>query len=95
MSSEETLEETDGVATDTISVICNLLTDLLKNNIDTLSIPKPLKTTLKLLKRIFQIINQKGLLENTELSHRAETSKVTGKTSRDGGEDQRQDSSEE
>ena len=52
MTSEETFEETDGIVTDTITVICNLFTDLLKNNIDNLSIPKPIKTTLKVLKKV-------------------------------------------
>lgn len=44
---EQPEEETDGIVTDTITIICNLITDLLKNNIDNLSLPKPLKKTLK------------------------------------------------
>ena len=51
MTSEESLEETDeadGVVSDTISIICNLITDLLKNNIDQLSIPKLIKIILKI-----------------------------------------------
>ena len=51
MTSEESLEETDeadGVVSDTTSIICNLITDLLKNNIDQLSIPKLIKIILKI-----------------------------------------------
>ena len=44
---EQPEEETDGIVTDTITIICNLITDLLKNNIDNLTLPKPLKKTLK------------------------------------------------
>ena len=40
-SKEYPEEETDGIVTDTLTIICNLITDLLKNNIDSLSIPKP------------------------------------------------------
>ena len=96
MGPEETFEETDGIITDTISVICNLLTDLLKNNIDNLSIPKPLKTTLKVLKRIFKIMNEKQLIKDAEDSCRSETTaeEETSEASGERGEEQRQDSSE-
>ena len=96
MTSEETFEETDGVVTDTITVICNLLTDLLKNNIDNLSIPKPIKTTLKVLKKVCKILNDKELKQNAEFSRRTETTKEeASEASRERGEEQRQDSSEE
>ena len=96
MTSEETFEETDGVVTDTITVICNLLTDLLKNNIDNLSLPKPIKTTLKVLKKVFKILNDKELKQNAEFSRRTETTKEeASEASRERGEEQRQDSSEE
>ena len=96
MTSEETFEETDGVVTDTITVICNLLTDLLKNNIDNLSIPKPIKTTLKVLKKVFKILNDKELKQNAEFSRRTETTKEeASEASRERGEEQLQDSSEE
>ena len=96
MTSEETFEETDGVVTDTITVICNLLTDLLKNNIDNLSIPKPIKTTLKVLKKVFKILNDEELKQNAEFSRRTETTKEeASEASRERGEEQRQDSSEE
>ena len=71
MTSEENVketDETDGVVSDTISIICNLITDLLKNNIDQLSIPKPIKISLKILKRIFKLIKDKQLENNAKYS---------------------------
>ena len=96
MTSEETFEETDGIVTDTISVVCNLLTDLLKNNIDNLSIPKSIKTTLKVLKKVFKLINDRELKQNAEFSRRTETTEEeTSEASGEWGEEQRQKSSEE
>ena len=79
MTSEEDSkqnDETDGIVSDTVSIICNLITDLLKNNIDQLSIPTPIKTSLKILKRIFKLIKEKQIKDNaaptksgTEYSH--------------------------
>ena len=79
MTSEENCQqndETDGIVSDTISIICNLITDLLKNNIDQLSVPAPVRTSLKILKRIFRLIKEKQIKNNatstqggTEYSH--------------------------
>ena len=93
----EQADETDGVVSDTISIICNLITDLLKNNIDQLSIPKPVKTSLKILKRIFKIIKDKQIENNAEYSHRTTSTEETetDETSWEGGEEQRLDSGEE
>ena len=70
-------DETDGIVSDTVSIICNLITDLLKNNIDQLSIPTPIKTSLKILKKIFKLIKEKQIENNAtptksgaEYSHR-------------------------
>ena len=101
MTSEKDSEqddETDGIVSDTVSIICNLITDLLKNNIDQLSIPAPVKTSLKILKRIFKLIKEKQIKNNAELSHRAtstEETEETDDTSWEGGEEQRSDSGEE
>ena len=95
MTSEETFEETDGIVSDTVSVICNLITDLLKNNIDELSIPKPIRISLKILKNFFKLIKDKQLEENAEHSYRAKTTEETSETSGEGGEEERPDSSEE
>ena len=91
-------DETDGIVSDTVSIICNLITDLLKNNIDQLSIPAPVKTSLKILKRIFKLIKEKQLKNNAEHSHRTtstEEREETDETSWEGGEEQRSDSGEE
>ena len=101
MTSKEDSEqddETDGIVSDTVSIICNLITDLLKNNIDQLSIPAPVKTSLKILKRIFKLIKEKQLKNDAEFSHRTtstEEREETDETSWEGGEEQRSDSGEE
>ena len=99
MTSEKNFEETDeadGAVSDTVSIICNLITDLLKNNIDQLSIPKPIKISLKILKRIFKLIKDKELEHNAEFSRGPETTEEeTDETSWEGGEEQRLDSGEE
>ena len=101
MTSEKDSEqddETDGIVSDTVSIICNLITDLLKNNIDQLSIPAPVKTSLKILKRIFKLIKEKQLKNDAEFSHRTtstEEREETDETSWEGGEEQRSDSGEE
>ena len=101
MTSEKDSEqddETDGIVSDTVSIICNLITDLLKNNTDQLSIPAPVKTSLKILKRIFKLIKEKQLKNDAEFSHRTtstEEREETDETSWEGGEEQRSDSGEE
>ena len=88
-------DETDGIVSDTISIICNLITDLLKNNIDQLSIPTPVKTSLKILKKIFKLIKEKQLKDNAEYSHRTTSTEETDETSWERREEQRSDSGEE
>ena len=101
MSSEEDSkqnDETDGIVSDSISIICNLITELLKNNIDQLSIPAPVKTSLKILKRIFKLIKEKQLKNNAEHSRRTtstEEREEADETSWERGEEQRSDSGEE
>ena len=84
MTSEETFEETDSIVSDTITVICNLITDLLKNNIDELSIPKPIKISLKVLKNFSKVIKDRELEQNAKLSYRSETTEDTSETSGEG-----------
>ena len=50
---QETLEETGGFLTDAILQIVNIIDGLLKDNIDSLKIPKILKSALKKLKSLF------------------------------------------
>ena len=84
MTSEETFEETDSIVSDTITVICNLITDLLKNNIDEVSIPKPIKISLKVLKNFSKVIKDRELEQNAKLSYRSETTEETSETSGEG-----------
>ena len=101
MSLEENSEqndETDGIVSDSVSIICNLITELLKNNIEQLPIPSPIKTSLKILKRILKLIKEKQPKNNAELSYRtasAEGREETDETSWERGEEQRSDSGEE
>ena len=94
-SKEYPEEETDGIVTDTLTIICNLNTDLLKNNIDSLSIPKPLKKILKILKTVFRIINERELTKDAKNSRGGESTEEASETSGDRSEEQRQNSSEE
>ena len=47
INSEENLEEADGVITDTFALIISKLSDLLRQNIDSLKLPAILKSALK------------------------------------------------
>ena len=53
VNSEQEQEKTDGVVTDAILQIVIKITELLKNNIDSLNLPTVLKNALKLIKNLF------------------------------------------
>ena len=53
VNSEQEQEETDGVVTDAILQIVIKITELLKNNIDSLNLPRVLKNALKKIKSLF------------------------------------------
>ena len=53
INSQESHQETDGLVTDTIAQIVNIIAGLLKNNIDNLNLPAVLKSALKKLKGLF------------------------------------------
>ena len=53
VNSEQEQEETDGVVTDAILQIVIKITELLKNNIDSLNLPTVLKNALKKIKSLF------------------------------------------
>ena len=53
VNSEQEQEETDGVVTDAILQIVIKITELLKNNIDSLNLPTVLKNVLKKIKSLF------------------------------------------
>ena len=83
VNSEEALDNTDDSATDTILKIVLKLSELLKNNIDSLKLPKIFKIPLKKIKSLFNLQtegNAKRPSENEEASQ----------TARDGGEEHRE-----
>ena len=59
MTSEETSEETDGILNDTILAVCNIIVNLLRNNIDSLKLQAILKTALKKLRSLFVGVKEK------------------------------------
>ena len=93
INSHESLEETDGFVTDAILQIVNVISALLKNNIDGLKVPEIVKTALKKLKSLF-VSKEKDKKEsktgepepkNVDLSDKA---KKVNQTGRDGREEQ-------
>ena len=62
VNSNETEEETDGLAADAILQIVNLIAGLLKSNIDNLTVSAVLKVVLKKLKSLF-ILQKKDIEE--------------------------------
>ena len=102
VTSEETFEEADDILNDTILAVCNIITGLLKNNIDKLKLPAILKTALKKLKNLFLGVKEAKSGESEwkepEVKENAENSvqaKETNGPSGEGREEQRQGSSEE
>ena len=55
VNSEEVLEYTDSVVTDTILKIVLKLSELLKNNIDSLKLPEIFKIALRKIKNLFNL----------------------------------------
>ena len=53
VNSEESLDNTDGIVSDTIRKIVLKISELLKNNIDSLKIPEIFKIALKKIKSLF------------------------------------------
>ena len=61
INSEENLEEADGVITDTFALIISKLSDLLRQNIDSLKLPAILKSALKKIKNYSTSKKQKKM----------------------------------
>ena len=59
VTSEQAIEETDGILNDTILAVCSIIVGLLRNNIDSLKLPAILKTALKKLKSLFPGLKEK------------------------------------
>ena len=71
VNSEKSLEETDGVNTDTFVLIISKLSDL-RENIDSLKLPAILKSALKKSKNLFNVEKPK---EDAQRTTETETSK--------------------
>ena len=80
VNSEEGLDKPDGAVTDASLQIVLKVSELLKNNIDSLKLPEFLKLVLKEIKRLFNIQTE----QNAE--HAAETERAN-ETAGDGGEE--------
>ena len=75
INSEESLEEIDGVITDTFALIISKLSDLLRQNIDSLKLPAILKSALKKIKNLFNVEKTKeDAQRRTETQTSSETS---------------------
>ena len=80
INSEENLEETDGVITDTFALIISKLSDLLRQNIDSLKLPAILKSTLKKINSLFNVEKTKeDAQRRTETQTSSETSRDVAK----------------
>ena len=75
VNSEQEQEETDGVVTDAILQIVIKITELLKNNIDSLNLPTVLKNALKKIKSLF--------IPQTKDQEVQDNAKETSETSRE------------
>ena len=82
INSEENLEETDGVITDTFALIISKLSDLLMQNVDSLKLSAILKSALKKIKDLFNIEKTK---EDAQCTTETQTS---SETSGDGAKEQ-------
>ena len=85
--SEESLDNTDSIVSDTILKIVLKISELLKNNIDSLKIPKIFKIALKKIKALFNLQTD----QNAE--HTGESDKAS-ETSTDGSEKDREQESQ-
>ena len=82
INSEENLEEADGVITDTFALIISKLSDLLRQNIDSLKLPAILKSALKKIKNLFNVEKTK------EDAQRTTETQTSSETSGDGAKEQ-------
>ena len=83
VNSEEVLDNTDSIVTDTILKIVLRLSELLKNNIDSLKLPDIFKIALKKIKSLFN-------LQTDQNAEHAGESKTASGTARDRSEEHRE-----
>ena len=82
INSEENLEEADGVITDTFALTISKLSDLLRQNIDSLNLPAILKSAFKKIKKLFNVEKTKE-----DVQHTTDT-QTSRETSGDGAKEQ-------
>ena len=80
VNSEEGLDKPDGTVSDAILQIVLKISELLKNNIDSLKLPEFLKLALKKIKSLFNIQTE----QNAE---QADETEKANETAEDGGEE--------
>ena len=80
VNSEEGLDKPDGTVSDAILQIVLKISELLKNNIDSLKLPEFLKLALKKIKSLFNI----QIEQNAE---QADETEKANETAEDGGEE--------
>ena len=83
VNSEEVLDNTDSIVTDTILKIVLRLSELLKNNIDSLKLPDIFKIALKKIKNLFNLQTDQDA-EHT--GHAKKTSEASGNGSEEHGQ---------
>ena len=83
VNSEEVLDNTDSIVTDTILKIVLRLSELLKNNIDSLKLPDIFKIALKKIKNLFNLQTDQDA-EHT--GHANKTSEASGNGSEEHGQ---------
>ena len=87
VNSEESLDNTDGIVSDTVLKIVLKVSELLKNNIDSLKIPEIFKIAIEKLKSLFNLQTD----QNAE--HTGESEKAS-ETSSNGSEEHREQESQ-
>ena len=87
VNSEESLDNTDGIVSDTVLKIVLKISELLKNNIDSLKIPEIFKIALKKIKSLF------NLQTDQDAEHTGGCEKAS-ETPRDGSEEHREQKSQ-
>ena len=83
VNSEEGLDEPDGAVTDAVLQIVLKISELLKNDFDSLKLPEFLKFALQKIKCLFNIQTEQNV------KHADETEKAN-ETAKDGGEEHRE-----
>ena len=74
INSEKYLEEADGVITDNFALMISKLSDLLRQNIDSLKLAAILKSALKKIKKLFNVEKTK---EDAQRTTETQTSNET------------------